>query len=185
MILIGITGRCESGKSTVSKAIAKEAKSHGLKAEIFELSNYVLREAIGMSTIPPKERSELTNSEIEELVRLGSQRREENPRHWIELMLADIEEKRPYVGVVPNIRFLNEAEAIRSMGGSIIRIRSFVVDGVEWVSRSRDPNHPSETEHHFIRADYFLTALRGESILLGKQAATLFNYLVERQTNAN
>lgn len=181
MLVLGIVGRANAGKSTVSKAILKEATAKGLTAEVFELSNYVLKEATGLAILPPKSRAELVPSEIEELVKLGTQRREENPTHWIELLLQDIETKKPDVVLVPSVRFLNEAVAIRELGGKIIRIKSYAVDGVEWIARDRDANHPSEVEHHSIQADYFLTALRGESFLLGKQAATLFNYLLERQ----
>lgn len=152
-----------------------------MTAESFEMGGYVLKEAIGLGTIPPKERSELTTKEIEELVLLGTSRRDENPRHWIDLMLADIEEKKPDVALVPSVRFSNEADAIRKMDGKIIRITSYVVEGVDFISRDRDPNHISEVQTYSIHADYFLTVMRGESILLGKQAATLFNYLVERQ----
>lgn len=183
MLVLGIVGRANAGKSTVSKAILKEATAKGLSAEVFELSNYVLKEATGLAILPPKSRAELVPSEIEELVKLGAQRREENPTHWIELLLQDIESKKPDVAICPSIRFLNEAVAIRELGGKIIRIKSYVVDGVEWIARDRDANHPSEVEHHSIQADYFLTAMRGESFLLGKQAATLFNYLLERQTS--
>lgn len=185
MLIIGITARGQAGKSTVAKAIAKEAAAKGLNVEIFELSNYVLQEAIGMNTIPPKERSELNPAEVQELVRLGMQRREENPRHWIDLLLKDIQTKKPDVGLIPNLRFLNEAELVRKMDGKIIRVKSYVHDGVEYISPDRDANHISETQQYSINADYFLTTMRGESLLLGRQAATLFGYIWERHLNVN
>lgn len=183
MLVLGIVGRANAGKSTVSKAIMKEATAKGLTAEVFEVSSYILKEATGLTILSPKSRAELTPSEIEELVKLGTQQREKNPTHWIELLLQDIETKKPDVAICPSIRFLNEAVAIRELGGKIIRIKSYVVDGVEHISMDRNANHISEIEHHSIQADYFLTAMRGESFLLGKQAATLFGYLLERQNS--
>lgn len=185
MLLIGITGRSRSGKSTVAKAIVKEATAKGLAAEVFEISSYILQEAIGLKRLPKKEREQLTAEEIEQLVKIGVEKREENPRHWIDLMVDDITRKKPDVSLVPNLRFLNEAEAIRSLNGKIVRIKSYLVDGIEHISTDRDPNHISEIEHHAIQADYFLTAKRGESQLLGRQAATLFLYLLERQNSVN
>lgn len=184
-VVIGITGRARTGKTTVAKAILKEAAAKGLMAESFEMGSYVLKEAIGIGSVPPKDRASLTNKEIEELVRLGTSRREENPRHWIDLMVQDIEEKKPDVALVPSIRFLNESEAVRKMDGRIIRVKSYLLDGVEFISPDRDPNHASEVENYSINADYFLTAMRGESILLARQAATLFGYIWERYQNAN
>lgn len=185
MLVIGVTARSEAGKSTVAKAVAKEATTKGLNVDIFEISNYILKEAIGAKSIPPKERSELSSDEIEELVKLGVQRREENPEYWIKLLVNDMARKKPDVALIPNIRFENEAQAVRKMDGKIIRIKSYLVDGVEYISTTRNPNHASEIEHYSIKADYFLTAMRGESLLLGRQAATLFGYMWERNQNAN
>lgn len=183
MILLGISARARAGKSTVAKAIAKEAASKGMSVEIFEISDYVLREAIGLKAIPPKERADLTPDDIKELMTLGATRREENPEYWIKLLMADIAKKKPDVGILPSIRFVNEAEAIRKMDGKIIRVKSFVVPEVEFISVDRDPNSAFETQLYSIEADYFLTAMRGESELLKRQAATLFNYLIDKNAN--
>jgi hypothetical protein len=177
MLVIGVCGRAEAGKSSASKAIFKEAVSNGLRPEIFEISSYVLKDAIGQNLVGDKDRENLTAEEIAQLVNVGTKRRSENPQHWIELLRQDVADRNPDVALIPNLRFLNEADFVRESGGKIIRVKSYVVDGVEFISPSRNANHISEVEHHQIQADHFITVLRGESLLLAKQAATLFNYL--------
>ena len=185
ILTLGICGRAQHGKTTTAKAILKAAAAKDLKAESFEMGSYVLKEAIGIGSIPPKERSELNEKEIAELVNLGMKRREENPHHWVNLMLEDIEEKKPDIALVPSVRFINEAEAVRKMDGKIIRVTTYVVDGVPYISNDRNANDLSEVQNYSINADFFLTTMRGESLLLSRQAATLFGYIWERHLNAN
>jgi hypothetical protein len=182
MLTIGLVGRAQQGKSTAANAMLREATSQGLRANVFEISQYVLNEAIDLNRVPAKEREKLTPEEIEQLVVLGVERRTQNPHYWLNTMFADIKIKNPDVAIVPNIRFTNEAEGIRSVyKGFIVRIKSYIVDGVEYISADRNPNHAMEIEHLSIPADYYLTTRRGESKLLSMQAATLFNYLYARQ----
>jgi len=186
VISLGITGRARGGKSTVASAIVKEANKKGLTAEIFELSAYVLKDAISQGLIPTgKSREDLTPKEVEQLVVVGTQRREEHPDYWIRMMKRDVRERKADVAIIPNVRYLNEAQAVRDLGGNIVRVQAYVADNVEWVSRDRDPNHSSEIENYQIQADYFLVTRRGQSYLLGRQAATLFNYLIEGADHAN
>ena len=181
MLVIGIGGRAESGKSTAGRATHKQALAMGLTAKIFELSEYVLTEAVALGRIPAgKKRNELTDSEVEELVKLGMERRKEDPDYWTKKFEEDVLATKPDVVICPNIRFQNEADAVRRLGGYIVRVTCYISDGVEYVSRTRDPNHPSETSQHYILADYFLTFLRGESDLLKSQAACLLQYLVRK-----
>jgi ABC-type dipeptide/oligopeptide/nickel transport system ATPase component len=180
MLILGVLGRSASGKSTVAKAIVKEANAHGLTAGIFEFSHYVLTEAIYLNLIPEKERKDLTPAEIESLVKLGVEMREKTPWYWAQKLFEDVEIKNFDVSVVGGVRFLNEAEEVRKRGGSLVRVQALLTEGIEYISRDRDPNHSSEIENYSIHADFFLTTLRGQSILLAKQAATLFNYLYSK-----
>lgn len=182
MLVLGVVGRAQNGKTTVSTAILKEAANQGLKGELFEFGSYVLKEAISLNRIPSKERGQLTDEEIRQLVLLGTERREQDPYYWVKALIEDIGNRQPDVAVVSGVRFLNEAETIqKTLSGKIIRVKSYIIDGVEYISTDRNPNHISETEHHRIVADYYITTQRGESKLTALQAGTLFNYLYARQ----
>lgn len=180
-MIISVLGRAEVGKSTVAKAIVKTAVYMELNAQVYELSNYILTEAIELGSIKKKARAECTPEDIQELIRLGGLRRGENANYWINILLADIAATKPDVAVFPNLRFPDEATAIQAVGGKIIRVTALNPDGAEYVSRSRDPNDPSETSQRLIVADYYLTTKRGESDLLKMQAETLFKYLYDRR----
>lgn len=180
LILIAFTGRARGGKSSAASAVLKEALAEGLKSEMFEISSYILEDAINRKQIEAKVREDLTKDEIKKLVELGQERRAEDPYYWLKMLEQDLTAKNPDVALVPNLRFLNEAELIRRLGGKITRVSALICDSVEFVSEDRNPNDVSEIEHYAIQADYFLTTKRGESDLLKMQAATLFKYLVRR-----
>ena len=185
MLLIGVTGRAEAGKTTTSKAILREAAKKNLRAESFEISSYVMADAVQQGLIRNVVREDLEPNEVQQLVAVGMKRRSENPGHWISLLYDDIMAKKPDVALIPNLRFLDEADFVRSLGGKIIRVKSYVVDGVEFISPTRNANHISEVQHHQIQADHFIVVQRGENQLLARQAATLFNYLIEEAGNVN
>ena len=70
---------------------------------------------------------------------------------WIKRCLIDVEGKNI---VIPDVRFIHEAQAIKDIGGKIIRV---VRPGFEGTS-----NHASETEMAQIREDY--TVLNNSTI---------------------
>jgi len=181
-MILGICGRAEVGKSTVGKAIVKTAVYMELDAKVYELSNYVLAEAIESGAIKNKTRAECTPEDILELVRIGTAGRAKDQDYWMNKLRDDVEKDKPQVAVCPNIRYVSEADAIQRWGGKVIRVTALNADGTEFISRSRDPNDPSETNQRLIIADYYLTTRRGESDLLKLQASALFKYLHGRRS---
>lgn len=179
--VIGLVGRARSGKSTTAKSMQSEALSKGLKADIFEMSSYVVAD---LNTDLPKDlvipvSYTRENIDPKELVKRGMSRRAEDPYYWVNLLNNDIRERRPDIAIIPNIRFLNEANFVRLFDGKLIRVLSLLRDGVEFISPDRDPNHQSETEHLKIEADFVLTNMRGKEKLLDLQARTLLRYILE------
>jgi hypothetical protein len=100
------------------------------------------------------------------LQKVGVSERARNPSVWIEAVYYKILDKKPKVVVIPDVRFINEAEFVKQLGGYLIKIdRRHPVDRLQviekgpervkertrlhdapWVSEDRDPNHISETE---------------------------------------
>jgi hypothetical protein len=177
MLLLGLLGKAESGKSSAADAIVNRARSQGLTSRSYELSQYILQSCIDRGLIPQKTRKQLDRSEIATLVEVGESVRSRDPELWVRTALLDISADKPQVALVPNIRRQYEAEAIRREGGIILKIVSLNKNGSEFISPSRDPNNELETENLFIQSDYHLTVRRGESVLLKKYAQTLFDYL--------
>lgn len=183
MIIIGLTGRARSGKSSAARGLVKAAEAKGLTAKIFELSDYVLADLKADGLIPKSATREDLKDNVGLLVQRGMSRREENPDYWIDALRSDLLTQKPDVAIIPNVRFVNEADLIDSLGGVLIRVKAVIRDGVEYISQDRDPNHVSETSTYLLDADYFLTVKKGQTKLLEAQAGALLNYLLTEAQN--
>jgi hypothetical protein len=176
VILIGLSGRARSGKTTASEAIAQHAGKDKM-VRTYDIGAMVLDEAIYLGRIPKKHRNNLTPDELAVLVNLGFEKRAKNPDYWIERIAAKIKMDSADVALIPNIRYENEAATVRKLNGYLLNVKSFHRDGTEFLSPDRDPNHPSETEMANYPADFFIRAYRGESALIGEMAVTVYSYL--------
>jgi hypothetical protein len=179
MQLLGVVGRASNGKSTVAEAIVSHAASEGVRAKSYEISTLILDEAKWVGLISEeKTRSRLSAAEIKTLVDLGRRRRQQfNQDYWLKELALAIEEDAPDVAVIPNIRYENEADFIKSHGGHLIKVTALNSDGSQFIATDRDPNDPTETVPSLLKADYYLTVNRGESALLSEYAVTLYEYL--------
>jgi hypothetical protein len=62
----------------------------------------------------------------------------------------------------------------------LVRVRRLNSDNSEFVSRDRDPNDITETEHYHLPTDYELSAKTGQDAWLQSQAANLTSHLLRR-----
>lgn len=70
--------------------------------------------------------------------------RKRDPEIWVNTLYYKLKDKAPRIAVIPDVRFINEAELIKSLGGILIKITRLNPDGTPFVALDRDPNHPSE-----------------------------------------
>lgn len=184
-VILGITGRARSGKNCVASGIEEAAKRLGIDYKVYEISEYVLKSLQYEGQLVGKTRESLTSEDIELMVNHGNFHRGKDPWHWVDRVFTDISYDNPEVAILPNIRFKNESAAVRAYGlpGRIIRVKSLIRDGIEWISTDRDPNNQMEIENYQIDADYFLMAKKGHTKLLQMEAATLFEYIYKNGNN--
>ena len=182
-LIVGVTGRARAGKNTVAHGLISGAAKSGQTARVYEFSQYVIKDLNPSWKEVPRE--DLLPEEISKLVSHGLEKRKKDPWYWVDRVFSDIVKDKPDVAILPNIRFLNEAEAVKNYGypGVIIRVKTFVKDGIEYISTDRDPNDDMETENQLIQADYFLTVARGQTKLLKMQAESLYEYLKKEAYN--
>lgn len=184
-MLLGLAGRARNGKSTVADELARAAKKAGLYPVVYDIGGLVLEFCIGAGLVADKKREDLDAEELDVLVRVGKAKREEDPDFWISGIESDYRDRRDsthgLVGIIPNIRYSSEETMVRRNSGLLIKVTSLNPNGSEFVSLDRDPNHPAETELSSVNADFYLTAKRGESDLLKRQAATLFDYVLSKR----
>jgi hypothetical protein len=132
--VIGIGYKAQHGKSTVAAAIARAVEG----ARIVELSDHVATAARiyhGMTTRDPAT-----------LVRVGQTYRALYGEDvWLRCCYGQLLDRRPPLAIVPNIRFPNEVDFVRALGGALIQVDRVHPDGRPFVADDRDPRAITET----------------------------------------
>lgn len=172
-MILGFTGRARSGKSTAVSYLHfksdrprirlnfKDALSNELRMHFSPLLT-LFGEVYGMgmselfSEKPPMMRKlmQLYGTEV---------RRGDDPDYWVKQWKKNFYKIDPKIDVMADdVRFLNEAQAIKQMGGKIIRI---VRDDQEHT----EGNHASEQEMEMIVPDYTIISKTGDLAGLYRQ----------------
>jgi hypothetical protein len=163
-IIIGFTGKAQSGKSTscqmVREVLGKVTQVNFKDALVKEMKNNFKHtiDAILM------DEGEAIRS-VEELFRVktpvfralmqnyGTEvRRGDDPLYWIKLWKQTVTYTDGNI-VCDDVRFINEAKAIRDMGGYVVKI--------ERSDLTSTMSHVSETEMDKIKPDFTLIAKTG------------------------
>ena len=137
MIVVGIAGRKRHGKDTLADFAIKFLSERGFTAMKRHLADSLKEEVIrivanhtGDSFAELMQRA--TTAEGKEEFRLGWQWwgtdiwRRRDPARWIKLLREHLEADRDAeedVVFVPDVRFPNEVELVKEMGGYIIRVQ--------------------------------------------------------------
>jgi hypothetical protein len=103
-------------------------------------------------------------------------RRAQNPNYWVDKFVAGINSKADIV-LVTDMRFLNEAERIKQLGGYTVQVNRLNQDGTPFVDQSRPANHVSEVQLDGYNYDYRITVKTGDLPLLEEWAITLVSFL--------
>lgn len=168
-MIIGLCGYAGSGKDTAASFLVQElgfiryAFADKLKEVAYAIDPYVM---VGPDRFERLTRivdcqgwddAKRNHRDIRRLIqRVGTEagRNLISDTLWIDLMLRDLNPNRS--AVVSDVRFPNEAEALRSVGGVIVKV----------VRGSQSPmDHPSETEVDSIMSDHLLINNSSESDL--------------------
>lgn len=164
-VVVGFTGKMRSGKTTACNYITNNHDNfvrigftEALNAEIKQNFAPLLEEIRQVYNLTEEELF-LTKPPL--LRRLqqcyGTEvRRNDDPNYWVKKWKEIVEERLAEGKSVlcDNVRFLNEAEAIKSMQGTIIRIvRTDITD---------TGSHQSETEMDSITPDLTIKVGKGE-----------------------
>ena len=171
-MIYGLTGYKQSGKSEAAKHLAnkgftrlnfKDALVAELKDNFPDLLHQIADVQLYgdvISVAKPKVTVDWLFEEKPPLMRALMQnygtdvRRKDDPNYWVKQWEYAYADLHPTDVVVDDVRFLNEAEAIRKMGGKIIRIvRSDIQNG---------GSHVSETEQDQIVPDYTIEVAEGD-----------------------
>lgn len=103
-------------------------------------------------------------------------RRAQDSEYWTRQWKAAINPNANIV-LTTDMRFLNEAEAVKSVGGFTVNVTRLNQDGTQFTDPTRDPQHVSEIQLDGYNFDYRLAVKTGDAALLEQLAVTLVHYL--------
>ena len=87
--------------------------------------------------------------------------REYKPGIWLNVLYQTIKDRQPEAAIITGVRFADEAELVRDLGGSIVRIVR-ADNGTRFVSPDRNPNHAAERDIDSLEADAEIVAASGD-----------------------
>lgn len=106
-----------------------------------------------------------------------------SPDFWLDVLRAQLEEEAPEVALIPDVRFLNEAQFC----DTTIRVTRFVHAPqratavlVPYVAQDRPADHPSETALDGYEFDYDITARDGDLARLEQEALAIYRDILSR-----
>lgn len=175
-MLIGFTGKAGVGKSTACKMVMedlpdvkhinfKDGLVRELKEKFPDLLEQIAIETGGegvdslFSTKPPLMRTLMQN--------FGTDvRRKDDPDYWIEQWMKSVLENQQFHIVCDDVRFINEANALKKLGGTLVRITR---DDI-----TNTGSHQSEVEMDQIEVDVTISGVAGDHENLHKQVRELY-----------
>jgi hypothetical protein len=89
------------------------------------------------------------NGSLLQLVGTQVFRRQVKESHWYDCAQLWMDEVADDYGchyfLVPDIRFPDEAEWVKSKGGLLVKVERILEGGAQFIAKDRDPKHESET----------------------------------------
>lgn len=103
-------------------------------------------------------------------------RRAQNQNYWVDKTFASIP-KNADVVLISDVRFPNEADAVKQWGGYTVNVQRLRGDGQPYYSSDRPTDHPSETALDNYDWDFYIKTKEGHAALTAEVAITLAEYL--------
>jgi hypothetical protein len=132
--VLGISGKSRHGKDSLAQEIIKLRPG----AERFGFSDAI--------SVYARVSGEMSERDPVVLQRVGWAMRQTKPTVWLDALYGTISDRRPALALVTGVRFKDEVELIRAMGGTLVRIVRILPDRSEYVSPDRPADHPVEQQ---------------------------------------
>lgn len=182
--MIGVIGYAQHGKDTIGRILVEQhgfirfAFADALKSMALVLNPIVTtRQRLG-DVVGPEKNWE-SAKQIPEVRRflqvLGTEavRGHLGGDAWINALERKITDSGARRIVITDVRFLNEAMWVHSLGGTLIRVSRIEPDGSAF-DNGLPPDHPSEAQIPELPADFFIESVSGDFVgISGAVARTL------------
>jgi hypothetical protein len=181
MRILGILGPAGAGKSTVAQYLVDHycATEYSLASPLKNIATRVFdfshAQCWGTQLDKETDDPRYGFSPRWLLQRLGTEgfRQEFGMDFWIDHLINRVRDERPFIAVVSDVRFINEARKILDVDGFVFRLESPGRDGVS----TADASHQSEAE--WSRAPYTTVvrpAVRGLAELYAAVDEVMFEH---------
>lgn len=177
MIVLGVGNRARQGKSLFCATIIERCSFIGISCREYSISEAIIQCCIAEGILPKNAKREACDPNI--LVRVGNAKRAERKDYWVNEISKAIDIDKPQVALIPNVRFPQEVELVKSLGGYTVRVRRLNPNGTFYISPDRNPNDPCECTLDLAAWDFEIVNMPGREFWLRRQAAALFDYLRE------
>lgn len=160
-MLIGLSGKIGSGKSTVADLMKLRKREYQIKAfahKVKEITSLMTGVSLGACYSQEGKNTYLkdwgmTVGEFQQKLGTEAIRNNLHPDAWVLALFSDYTDNQHWI--ITDVRFPNEAVAIKSRGGILVRMEGDPV-GVRANSK-RDLNHASETSlDNYDHWDYII-----------------------------
>lgn len=81
---------------------------------------------------------------------------------WVRSVYAKMLDTRPRLAVITDVRYRNEFDFVKQLGGTTVDVMRFNRDGSDYVDPSRPADHLSEVGLDGAPWDFYITALDGD-----------------------
>jgi len=139
--LIGIVGAPRHGKDMLAKAIARR----WLGAERFAFSDGIAAYARATGQMSARDPAVLQTA--------GWVLKQADNDIWLKVVYGSMQDRLPSLAIITGVRMLIEADMIREMGGSLVRVVRVDDHGAEFEATDRDMDHAVEQESCQIHCD--------------------------------
>jgi hypothetical protein len=179
-LVLGVGNKARHGKDTVAEALV-DHYTHQQNAFLKHLGS-----TLNVPTVKQFRFAEALYDECRKLhgmkekdapllQKVGAARRAENPNYWIDKVFSQM--GNVDIAVISDVRYLNEAAAVKKIGGYLLNVTRLNPDGTIYIADDRPANHPSEIELDGYAWDFYIKAYSGEAALVADQAITIVEYL--------
>jgi hypothetical protein len=173
MMKIAISGKMQVGKTTCADYLADTYEfsrfsfAEALKAEVMSMG---VNSADVMHHKPPL---------VRKLLQVyGQVMREQNPSHWIDICLGMIDVMEDEFIVIDDLRFRNEAEALRDLGWTLVRVER--KNWPEYLSEGSTDESEVDLDD-FNEWDHIITAEEGDISTLRSAMDLIVSQLQQRR----
>lgn len=104
---------------------------------------------------------------------------------WARSVYAKMLDTRPKIAVITDVRYQNEFDFVKKLGGTTVDVMRFNRDGSEFVDPSRPADHISEVGLDKAPWDWVIAALDGDVEAIRQGAVNIVDTILAEQRRAN